>query len=61
MISSRQIAKFSEIYTGFFDEQLSETELITKAEALITLYKAIYGDPLYNDNSDNQHDNKKTK
>ena len=46
MISKKSLREFVEIYKKKYGIELTEKEAEIKANALLRLYKAIFGDPL---------------
>lgn len=45
-MDKKSLEKFNKLYRERFGEDLSDTETLKKATALINLYLAVYGQPL---------------
>jgi len=45
MISQTSLEKFKEIYKGTFNEELDDAEALGRANYLVNIYLAVYGDP----------------
>ncbi len=57
MLPKKALTKFFDNYIAYFKEELPEAALVKKAEALIALYTAVYGQPLDNYKKNNSLDN----
>jgi len=45
MISQARLEKFKEIYQRTFNERLDDAEALGRANRLLNIYMAVYGDP----------------
>jgi len=46
MISQTSLEKFKEIYQRTFNERLDDAEALDRANRLLNIYLAVYGNPL---------------
>lgn len=56
-LTKRSLRKFKSLYEKYFGEKLSDKEAERKADYLVNIYRAVYGNVEFPDsNNDEQHE-----
>lgn len=58
MITKRSLRKFKALYEKHFGEKLSDKELSRKADYLVNIYRAVYGNVEFPDSDKNERQEK---